>query len=261
MARATPLTSATIYAMRTTTLIAAPRLQLKPQARPALKRVAIHDSPLTITKPAMLAVRPVTRGVALRAHVRPLALRSTRAVTATPMIGDTPPEVRLNPYVAFSGKLTFEGGIELTYRDLDTRFFRKLCQFVIWAALTGLAAWWLFARSNFEPLSQWIALGVTALALKFLCFRTKEIARTIEIRPDGMVLDGADVFWLDRMELGWPEFLPDQAGDLVLQGVYGTRFVEYLTVRRFDPLDRSPEVLAAHVQRAMQQLWNYPNRA
>jgi hypothetical protein len=35
----------------------------------------------------------------------------------------------------------------------------------------------------------------------------------------------------------------------------GTRFVDYLTVRRFDEFDRSPEALAAHVQDAMRQLW------
>jgi hypothetical protein len=214
-----------------------------------------------VVKPRMLAVRTAPPTITSAIKARPLAQRPAHSVTAAPMIGDTLPEVRLNPYVEFSGKFTFEGGIELTYRDIDTRFFRTLCQFVIWAALTGIAAWWLFARSGLEPLAQWLVLGGTAFGLASLCFRPKEIARTIEIRPDGMVLDGADVFWLDRMELGWPQFQPDQAGNLVLQGVYGTRFIEYLTVRRFDELDRSPEVLASHVQRAMQQLWNYPNRA
>ncbi len=33
------------------------------------------------------------------------------------------------------------------------------------------------------------------------------------------------------------------------------RVVEYLTVRRFDELDRTPEVIAAHLQDAMRLLW------
>ena len=43
-----------------------------------------------------------------------------------------------------------------------------------------------------------------------------------------------------------------------LGGIYGTRFVEYLTVRRFDKADRAPEVFAAHLQEAIQQLWARP---
>lgn len=41
--------------------------------------------------------------------------------------------------------------------------------------------------------------------------------------------------------------------------VYGMRLVEYLTVRRFDELDRTPEVIAAHLQDAMRQLWAVPH--
>ncbi len=58
------------------------------------------------------------------------------------------------------------------------------------------------------------------------------------------------------MEGGWPAFQPDKEGNQILCGIYGTRFVEYLTVRRFDELDRTPEVFAAHVQDAMRQLWS-----
>lgn len=37
--------------------------------------------------------------------------------------------------------------------------------------------------------------------------------------------------------------------------LYGTRFVEYLTVRRVDELDRMAEVIATDMQDAMRQLW------
>jgi hypothetical protein len=57
------------------------------------------------------------------------------------------------------------------------------------------------------------------------------------------------------MENGWPTLQPDDEGNQQLCGIYGSRFVEYLTVRRFDELDRMPEVFGAHLQDAMQQLW------
>ena len=70
-----------------------------------------------------------------------------------------------------------------------------------------------------------------------------------------MILEGTDVFWLRLMETGRPTFRADEDGNQVLCGVYGTRFVEYLTVRRFDDNDRMPEVFAAHLQEAMRAIW------
>lgn len=70
-----------------------------------------------------------------------------------------------------------------------------------------------------------------------------------------MILEGSEVFWTRFMENGWPAFRPDEEGNFVLCGHYGTRFVEFLTARRFDEFDRMPEVMAAHLQDAMRQLW------
>jgi hypothetical protein len=82
-----------------------------------------------------------------------------------------------------------------------------------------------------------------------------EIYRRVEVRPDCMILEGGEIFWLRHMENGWPEFQPDEDGNHILCGIYGTRFVEYLTVRRFDDLDRMAEVFIAHMHEAMTQLW------
>jgi hypothetical protein len=41
----------------------------------------------------------------------------------------------------------------------------------------------------------------------------------------------------------------------VIAGTCGTRHVEYMTANRLDKCDRTPEVLAADLQDAMQQLW------
>ena len=70
-----------------------------------------------------------------------------------------------------------------------------------------------------------------------------------------MIIEEADVFWCRYIEGGWPALEPDEDGNQVLCGIYGTRFVEYLTIRRFDDLDRGPEVFASHLQDAMRQLW------
>ena len=61
-----------------------------------------------------------------------------------------------------------------------------------------------------------------------------------------MILDGADVFWSRQMEVGWPGLQADAEGNQVLCGIYGTRWIEYLTVHRFDEHDRMAEVFANH---------------
>jgi hypothetical protein len=231
-----------------------PPVCAKPLVVTPRQALVVTQSRLVVPKALGLrAARPLARTVPIM-HVLPTRL------AAFPLIDDEPQEVRVNPYVEFSGLLTLGGGIRLTYRDLDTRFFLKLCHFLYWAASTGAVAWWLFTQADFAPVTQWVALAVAAVAFGYLFFRAKEIARTIEIRADCMILDGADVFWLDRMELGWPDFERDADANLVLQGVYGTRFIEYFTVRRFDEFDHSPEVLEARVLGAMQQLWSGPGR-
>jgi hypothetical protein len=82
-----------------------------------------------------------------------------------------------------------------------------------------------------------------------------ELYRRVEIRPDGMIIEGAEIFWLRHMETGWPAF---QGG--VLCGIYGNRFVEYLTLQIFDDeFDRTADVFKAHLKEAMMQLWARPD--
>ena len=86
-----------------------------------------------------------------------------------------------------------------------------------------------------------IALAV-AYGLIFL--RDREVQRRIEIRPDCMIIEGVDTFWKQNMQLGWPGFMPTDASHFVLCGVYGSRWIEYLSFRRFDENDRAPELFA-----------------
>lgn len=90
----------------------------------------------------------------------------------------------------------------------------------------------------------------------FIC--TAPDTHWVEIRPDCMILDSRDVFWVQRMELGWPTLRPEANGEWTLVGTYGTRNIEFLKLRKTDESDRTPEVFASHLQRAMQQLWGQP---
>jgi hypothetical protein len=166
-----------------------------------------------------------------------------------------------DPYLDYGRSLTPEGGVLIAYKDLDLRLRFLLWRIFAWTATTGFEAWFLFYRSPVQ--STWInLLCLLAVAgVNFLIvWKPPELYRTVEIRPDCMIVEGKDVFWLSKMENGWPTFQPDEEGNQILSGIYGTRFVAYLTVRRFDDQDRAPEVFAAHLQDAMQQLWAPPER-
>jgi hypothetical protein len=125
-----------------------------------------------------------------------------------------------------------------------------------WAASTGGEAWFLYHHSPVQSfwlnLACWVVIGVINA---LIVMKPVELYRSVEVRPDCMIIEGAEIFWLSHMENGWPTFQPDEEGNQKLSGIYGSRFVEYLTVRRFDELDRMPEVFGAHLQDAMQQLW------
>ncbi len=160
-----------------------------------------------------------------------------------------------DPYVDYGRFLTPEGGILIAYKDLDTRLRHMVWRVLAWTAASGFDAWVLLYHSPVQSI--WInglCLLLAAAINLFIVWKAVEVYRKIEIRPDCLILEGREVFWLGMME-EWPSFQPDEEGNLVLRGTYGTRLVEYLTVHRFDEEDRMPEVFANHLQQAMQQLW------
>ncbi|MDR3471240.1 MAG: hypothetical protein P4M09_06080 [Devosia sp.] len=161
-------------------------------------------------------------------------------------------------HVDYGRTLTPEGGVELTYKDLDQRWRILIARVLLWSAASGIEGWILLRHSPLQNGWLNVALLLVVLVINWIIVsKPVEIYRTIEIRPDCMILNRAVVFWLEKMEGGLPAFQPAEDGQ-VLGGIYGTRFVEYLTVRRFDEFDRSPEVLASHLQEAMQQMWARP---
>ena len=206
-------------------------------ARPQIRRRA-----LTVT------ARPVRRVAR-----RDLALSDAKAAQAADAVPFSP-----DPYVDYGRYLTAAGGIGIVYKDIDERWrflLRRLC---LWAGATGVCAWLLLNHSPVHSLAVNLAAIVVAAIINWLIVRQPvEVYRTIEIRPDSMILEGRDVFWLRYME-SWPAFGPGEDGTLLLSGIYGTRRVEFLKVRSFDEFDSTPTVLAAHLQEAMRQLWSWP---
>lgn len=204
-----------------------------------------------------ISARPSRSGSLLKRSTQPTVARArqgTPAAPPSPSAGFAP-----DPYVDYGRSLTPQGGIAIIYKDHDQRFRHALRRLAFFSIPTGTEAWLL--RHQLPLHHAWITLALfvaVAVINWLIVMRPVEIYRLIEIRPDCMIIDGADIFWLRHME-GRPAFRPDSAGNQMLCGVYGTRFVEYLTVRRFDELDRAPEVFAGHLQDAMRQLWNGPH--
>jgi hypothetical protein len=176
---------------------------------------------------------------------------SARTIPASNWSGFQP-----DPYVDYGRFLTAEGGILFIYKDLDLRWRHLLWRIFAWASSTGGEGWYLFHHSPLHSL--WLNLACLAaigVVNWLIVMKPVEIYRRLEIRPDCMIVEGEQVFWARFMENGWPTFQHDQEGNQVLCGIYGTRWVEYLTVRRFDELDRMIEVFGAHLKDAMMQLW------
>lgn len=189
----------------------------------------------------------------------PMLRRTALPAIVPPAVSRMPPTATNfapGPYVDYSRVLTPEGGVLITYKTTDTRFRYTLRRLFLWSCATGGEAWYLYQHSPVA--SPWIniALLIAVAIINWkIVKRPVEIYSHVEIRPDGMILDGRDIFWLRNMENGWPSFHRDDNGDQQLSGTYGTRRIDYLTAHSFDPLDQTPQVLAAHIQDAMRQLW------
>lgn len=171
------------------------------------------------------------------------------------------PELRPDPYPDYARRFTEEGGVEIIYKDIDQSLPRTLGKIALWLlAMLATAAYLRYASPLQGEVSNGIALFVMAVIYTIILWGATEVYRRVEIRPDCMIIDGIDVFWAYNMEAGFPSFQMDAEGNLVLCGIYGTRWVEYFTVRRFDDFDRTPELLARQLQDAMHQHWSHPSK-
>jgi len=206
------------------------------------------------------APRPLARAApSARQLVRPqrtlpLGDVSTLSLPSSSWSGFQP-----DPYTDYGRFLTPEGGILIVFKDIDVHLRHTLWRLLAWTASFCVDGWYLLHYSPVQNLWLNLACLLAVGVINWLIVRKPvEVYRRVEIRPDCMIIEGADVFWLRFMENAWPALQRDEDGKQLLCGIYGTRFVEYLTLHRFDELDRMDEVFAAHLQEAMMQLWAKP---
>ena len=210
------------------------------------------------------SVRRSQGGALRRAHritYTPPAV-ALRALPAIPPLASlTPPAPRApNPYGAYERHFTMDGGVRFIVPE------GVLSWNAVFWDIAGSLSGAVLGGSLFDALiltvvpeampPSWTYFLFGMVTYFFIC--TAPETHWIEIRPDCMILDGRDVFWLTNMELGWPMLRAEVNGEWTLVGTYGTRNIEFLKLRKTDENDRTAEVFASHLQRAMQQLWGQP---
>jgi hypothetical protein len=189
-------------------------------------------------------------------RIRRIAPRLTRVAPRTPgpSLG-----YQINPYIDYSRTLTREGGIKIVFKDHDASFWQMIWHLVVWLGPTAIG-WLVISHSSITgDVRRDICLALLGGTVGYFVGWPAGVFRSIEIRPDCMILDDRQVFWATHMQAGWPQLRPNPDGSLILAGIYGTRHIEYMSIRRGDPLDAAPEVLAIHLQDAMQRLWSQPH--
>jgi len=152
--------------------------------------------------------------------------------------------------------LTSDGAILISYTDRDSIVYSVLRVFT-WVVTTGVGGWLLSIHGQLETASGLVSLAALTLLAWLIVRRKLKASHRFEIRPDAMIVDGKDVFYADDIGDNWPKLKKkDKHSDrMVIAGICGTRFIEYMTATRFDECDRTPEVLAEDLKNAMEQLW------
>lgn len=152
--------------------------------------------------------------------------------------------------------LTPAGGILILYKDCVRNPFRTVLTFSLWLLAT-VSEIYLTADWPMPAPVRVIWIALLGVVTGFVLTRKRKVSHSVEIRHDRMILDGQDVFWADRIGRQWPQLQNkgDDPNRMVIAGIYGNRWVEYMTANRVDENDRTPEVLAADLQEAIQQLW------
>jgi len=161
------------------------------------------------------------------------------------------------PFSGYTRSLTERGGFRITYWDQAGDAFLDGMRIFTGIVSTSIAGW-LLARSSM-PTSFGLALfSVIAAAIIFTVSRTIPVQHSVEIHPDGMIIDDWLFFSADDIGDNWPALQytdEDNPDRMVLCGICGVQFIEFSTANRLGPNDRTPEVLAADLEMAMEQLW------
>ena len=164
---------------------------------------------------------------------------------------------RRSPFRGYSRVLTPEGGVLIFYMDQDRGLFLATLRVFTWTVATGLGGWLIFFESDLNVLLYLLAFALLMFVNIRIVRQPVEVSHSVEIRSDAMIVDGTDVFYAEDIGDNWPELemKDDDPDRMVISGVYGTRKIEYTTANRLDPCDATPEILAADLEAAIEQLW------
>jgi hypothetical protein len=164
---------------------------------------------------------------------------------------------RRSPFKDYVRMLTPEGGILILYKDQDRGWFLMVLRVFAWIMATGVGGWLIFFVSALSTLQSLLALPLLMLVNGLIVRWKIIVSHSVEIRPDAMIVDGKDVFYAEDIGENWPalQMKDDDPDCMVICGICGTRFIEYMTANRLDKNDRTPELLAADLQAAIEQLW------
>ena len=161
---------------------------------------------------------------------------------------------RRGPFNGYVRMLTPQGGILIFYKDQDRGLFLAILRVFAWITATGTGGWLIFFVSSLSTLPSLLTFALLMFINLLIVCQTVEVSHSVEIRPDGMIVDGEDIFYAQDIGDTWPELQmkDDDPDRMVISGICGVRFIEYMTANRLDENDRTPEVLAADLQAAME---------
>ena len=164
---------------------------------------------------------------------------------------------RRDPFNFYVRMLTPQGGILVLYKDQYRSLPLTILRVSAWIAATWIGGWLIFVESSLSVLQCLLAFALLMFVNGIIVRRRIEVSHSVEIRPDAMIVDGEDVFYAEDIGDNWPELQmkDDDPDRMVICGICGTRFIEYMTANRLDKNDRTPELLAADLQAAIEQLW------
>jgi hypothetical protein len=186
-----------------------------------------------------------------------LANELARYPAPTPTVADElyPLPRRRSPFKDYVRMLTPEGGILILYKDQDRGWFLMVLRVFAWIMATGVGGWLIFYKSSLSILPALGVLTLLMLVAWLIVRQTVEASHSVEIRPDAMIVDGKYTFYADDIGENWPalQIKDDDPERMVIAGICGTRFIEYMSANRLDECDRTPEVLAADLRAAMEQ--------
>jgi hypothetical protein len=164
---------------------------------------------------------------------------------------------RRDPFNFYVRMLTPQGGILILYKDQYRSLALTILRVAAWIAATWTCGWLIFCESSLSGPQCLLAFALLMLVNTLIVRRRIEVSHSVEIRPDAMIIDGEDVFRARDIGDNWPalQMKDDDPDRMVIAGICGTRFIEYMTANRLDKNDRTPEILAADLQAAIEQLW------